>query len=40
MRKKLRLFKLYFLFYIDRIKHIFYKPKIDENVSFIYEDED
>ncbi len=40
MRKKLRLFKLYFLFYIDRIKYIFYKPKKDKSVSFIYEDED
>ena len=39
MRKKLRLFKLYFLFF-NRIKSIFIKPKKERSVGFIYEDED
>lgn len=38
--KKLRLIKLYFYFYFNRIKNIFCKPKREKSESFIYEDED
>ena len=34
-----RLLKLYLIFYWNRIKYIFIKPKISKSVSFIYEND-
>ena len=38
MKRKFKMFMLYFRFYLSRIKSFFLKDKEEEPISFIYED--